>query len=112
MPVRNEGKWGREGGTTRGQLAFGRLHWKTLKNPQMPAANRAFLWAEVPLAEGGVLGERLCFWPEALGNAGPGPGGLNSRLMAVPAATRVAAEGPCGTGRAGLATQDQWEGGG
>ena len=31
MPVRNEGKWGREGGMTRGQLAFGQLRQKTLK---------------------------------------------------------------------------------
>ena len=31
MPVRNEGRRGREGGTTRGQLAFGQLHRKTLK---------------------------------------------------------------------------------
>ena len=38
-------------------------------------ANRAFLWADAPLAEGGVWGERVCFWPEALGAAGPGPGG-------------------------------------
>ena len=32
MPVRNEGRRGGEGGTTRGQLAFGQLHQKTLKN--------------------------------------------------------------------------------
>ena len=32
MPVRNAGKWGGEGGTTRGQLAFGQLCQKTLKN--------------------------------------------------------------------------------
>ena len=32
MPVRNEGKWGREGGMTRGQLTFGQLCRKTLKN--------------------------------------------------------------------------------
>ena len=31
MPVRNEGKWGGEGGMTRGQLAFGQLCQKTLK---------------------------------------------------------------------------------
>ena len=31
MPVRDEGKWGGEGGTTRGQLAFGQLRRKTLK---------------------------------------------------------------------------------
>ena len=62
--------------------------------PQMPAANRAFLQAEVPLAEGGVLGERLCFWQEAPGNAGPGPRGPASRFKARTAATRVVAEGP------------------
>ena len=78
----------------------------------MPAANQAFLQAEAPLAEGRVLGERSCFWPEALGNMGPGPGGPNSRFMAVLATTIVAAEGPCSTGAVGLATQDQWEGGG
>ena len=78
----------------------------------MPAANWAFLQAEVPLAEGGVLGERSCFWLEALGNSGLGPGGPNFGLMAVPAATIVAAKGPCSTGHAGLAAQDQWEGGG
>ena len=75
-------------------------------------ANQAFLQAKVPLAEGGVLGERSCFWPEAPGNAGPGPRGPNSGLMAVLAATRVAAEGPRSTGAAGLATRDRWEGGG
>ena len=32
MPVRNEGRRGREGGTTRGQLTFRQLHRKTLKN--------------------------------------------------------------------------------
>ena len=31
MPVRNEERQGREGGMTRGQLAFGQLHRKTLK---------------------------------------------------------------------------------
>ena len=70
----------------------------------MPAANQAFLWAEAPLAEGGVLGERLCFWLEAPGNAGPGPGGPNSGLMAVLAATIVTVEGPRGTEAMGLAT--------
>ena len=62
----------------------------------MPAANQAFLWAEAPLAEGGVLGERSCFWPEALGNTGPGPGGPASGFRVYTAATIVAAEGPGG----------------
>ena len=93
MPVRNEGKWGREGGTTRGQLAFRQLHRMTLK-PQMPAANQAFSQAEAPLAEGGVLGERSCFWPKALGNAGPGPGGPAAGFRVCTAVTTAAAEGP------------------
>ena len=66
------------------------------EKPQMPAANRAFLRAEAPLAEGRVLGERSCFWPEAPGNAGPGPGGLAARFRVCTAATIVAAEGPGG----------------
>ena len=70
----------------------------------MPVANQAFLQAEAPLAEGGVLGERSCFRPEALGNVGPGPGGPNSRFKAVPATIIVAAKGPCSTGHMGLAT--------
>ena len=112
MPVRDEGKWGGEGGMTRGQLAFGQLRRKTLKKPQTPAANRAFLRAKAPLAEGGVLGERSCFWPEAPGNAGPGPGGPASRFRVRTAATRVAAEGPGGLERDLAGTRDRWEGGG
>ena len=83
-----------------------------MKNPQAPAANRAFLRAEAPLAEGGVLGERLCFWPEAPGNAGPGPGGLASGFRVCTAATIVMAEGPGGLVRDWAGTQDRWEGGG
>ena len=66
------------------------------EKPQMPAANQAFLWAEAPLAEGGVLGERSCFWPEAPDNAGPGPGGLGAGFNVCTAATIVVAMGPGG----------------
>ena len=67
----------------------------------MPAANQTFLWAKVPLAEGRVLGERSCFWPEAPDNTGLGPGGPNSGLMAVLATTRVVVEGPHSIGHVG-----------
>ena len=94
MPVRNEGKWGREGGNDQGTTCIRTTASEDPEKPQTPAANRAFLRAEAPLAEGGVLGERSCFWPEAPGNAGPGPGGPASGFKVRTAATIVAAEGP------------------
>ena len=96
MPVRNEGKWGKEGGDNQGTTRIWTAASEDPEKPQMPAANQAFLWAEAPLAEGGDLGERSCFWSEAPGNAGLGPGGPAAGFRACTAATIVTAEGPSG----------------
>ena len=94
MPVRNEGRRGREGGNNQGTTRIRTAASEDPVKPQAPAANWAFLRAKAPLAEGGVLGERSCFWPEAPGNVGPGPGGPASGFRVRTATTIVATKGP------------------
>ena len=50
--------------------------------PYMAAANWPFLWAEAPLAEGGVWGEMACFWLKAPGITGPGSEGKGAAAEA------------------------------